>query len=175
MSRKIVQVKKSELGDAIRTIRRSLGKTQAEMGKLVGVCEATIKFWEHGKHAPGARHLMYLERLIPDAETARIWGLSTLEDALLGKEEMDRPYNKDGPTQVPGRLPPVPTGKPIRKLTKQEKDDLLRQYSDSTEGIEAVYQMAALGHDGAAQVLAACAEKLTHAAGDWRQMKYSKK
>jgi hypothetical protein len=51
----------------------------------------------------------------------------------------------------------------------------LRQYSDAHQGIELLWEVATLGHDGAAEALRDLADKLTARGGDWRRMKYLKK
>jgi len=82
---------------------------------------------------------------------------------------------RDAPLPTLGRMPPLPTGKPVRQLSSEEKDDILRQYSDTQQGIEMVCELALLGHDGAAQVLSDCAAKLNRRGVDWLRMKYLKK
>ncbi len=55
---------------------------------------------------------------------------------------------------------------------KQREERLVRLFDAAATGLNLVYEAAADGHDGAAQVLADLADKLTVRGGDWQQMKY---
>ncbi len=49
--------------DEIRTVRKSLGLSQAELGELLGVTQGTVSNWERGKGVPGPEQLATLAEL----------------------------------------------------------------------------------------------------------------
>lgn len=133
------------------------------MARLIGVSKATYQFWEYGTHAPGARHLMYLERLIPDAETARIWGLSSLEDALLAKDgEVQMVADSNDTTGTPNSRPQPKSPKDVKKL---------RARTMAIQAIQILYEAALDGAPGAEEKLAAMADSLLESAGKYDRAK----
>lgn len=57
-------------GEKLRSFRKSAGKTQSELGKAIGVPQATISKWEKGLQSPSADHASKLQDLtgMPMAE-----------------------------------------------------------------------------------------------------------
>lgn len=47
-----------------REIRRRAGLTQAAVGRVVGVGQATVAAWETGRRVPGAAHAARLAELL---------------------------------------------------------------------------------------------------------------
>lgn len=59
-------------GAAVRRRREAAGLTRAEVARLSGLSETTIRTFESGRRRPSARvlwHLMSLRSLCPDSET----------------------------------------------------------------------------------------------------------
>ena len=55
------------LGSWIRASRERLGWTQAELGRLFGVTQATVSHWENGRMAPGEEERTRMEELFGGA------------------------------------------------------------------------------------------------------------
>jgi hypothetical protein len=167
----IVRVKRKIAADveniqsAILLLEARLGETQEGMARILGCTLGAYSKWHRGETIPGGQWLIKMIQLCPDDETRAAFGL---------KPERNRLYvPKDLKSSNLPILPPG--GKIVRKLSQDEKDEILRQYSDAHRGIELLWEVATLGHEGAAAALRDLADKLTTRGGDWRRMKYLKK
>jgi predicted transcriptional regulator len=79
----------------IRTARKTLGLSQAQFAKMLGVTNVTISRWEKGKFEPLQYHIKNIKRLL--AENRPVESVS-MQDILnefnRGSEEMIAGYKK---------------------------------------------------------------------------------
>jgi DNA-binding transcriptional regulator YiaG len=53
------------IADEVKSIRSSLGITQAELGRRLGVTSRAVRFWEAGSREPGGPALIMLKKMKP--------------------------------------------------------------------------------------------------------------
>lgn len=75
----------SQIGSAIRNIRKSLGKTMAEFAGMIGCKQSTVSRYESGRLLPSRAVLMLLLQLAKGAD----------KEVILGSLGVDRPIRSD--------------------------------------------------------------------------------
>lgn len=97
----------NSFGGKLRRFRKAHAQTQSELGKLIGVPQATISKWEKGVQLPGTEHSTKLASLIGEPLEQLLGfgeqeqsGFSATETAK-GKEDVSLPRSPSRPDASP--------------------------------------------------------------------------
>ncbi|MBU3145626.1 helix-turn-helix domain-containing protein [Clostridium sp. CF012] len=108
-------------GDRIKQLRDSAGLTQAELGKLIGVSDRVLGYYEANERFPRKQEVI--------AKFAEVFNVSV--DYLLGREgsflkDSAEEYGAIGHTQAQGVLKSVETLFAGGELIEDDKDEVFR-------------------------------------------------
>lgn len=76
-----------EIGDKIRTMRKSRGWTQGQLADLVGVSESAVGMWESGRRRPGDSAI----EALADVFNVPKWAIEYNEDEMMPISEQGQP------------------------------------------------------------------------------------
>ena len=109
------------LGDRIRKLREEAGMTQAELGKLIGVSDRVLGYYETNERFPKKQEVIL--------NLARVFGVST--DYLLGRDgefiqEVNEQYGEVESTQAQQFLKNAETLFAGGEVIEDDKDEVFR-------------------------------------------------
>ena len=104
------------IGERLRRFRKLSGKTQPEIGELLGVPQATISKWEKGVQQPSSRHAAQIAAILGEdigvvmgfgeSPQAQVAAPGAAEVPSMDSEEA--PHGREGSGHEPGGVHSAP-------------------------------------------------------------------